>query len=221
MTEGSHQPEGQDRYEVRCATCGKPFDALPAPWCRCLIKERTLVCPHCKACFCKAARTYREKFWASAPQALWDRKMAEHRLQAAPPPNPEPADVARPLVLLVDDEAGILRLAHQVIREMGYGVIWARDGEEGLQAARLYKPDLVLSDALMPKMDGREMCRQVKADPLTAATKTVVMTSVYKGTLQRFEAMRAFQVDEYLAKPLEPEALAAVLTKLLGAKGPA
>lgn len=216
MSDGPAGSGSEERYEVRCARCGGRFDALAAPWCRCLVKERSLVCPRCKTCFCKAARPYRETFWAEAPQALWDRKMAEHRQPYAPAPNPPPDRVTRPLVLLVDDEAWILRLARETVVSLGYGVVVAQDGEEGLALAAAYRPDLVLSDALMPKMDGREMCRRIKADPATAGAKTVVMTSVYKGTAQRYEAMGAFQVDEYLAKPLDEATLAAVLARLLG-----
>lgn len=209
---------GAERYDVRCAACLSPFDALAASWCGCLVKERSLVCPQCGACFCKAPRPYREKLWAGAPEALWDRKMAEHRRGLALPPNPPPAQAARPLVLIVDDEPGILRHARESVAALGYGVVVGQDGEEGLALARAYRPDLVLSDALMPKLDGREMCRRIKEDPATASARTVVMTSVYKGTAQRYEAIGAFQVDEYLSKPLDQATLAAVLGKLLAAK---
>ena len=206
---------GRDElYEVACATCGKTFDALPQAFCGCLVKERTLLCPACGSCFCRAPRAYREAFWSGAPQALWDRKMAETRTPWAPPPNPPPAGVTRPLVLVVDDEPGIQRLALQAVSSFGYGVVLAGDGAEGLRLAREYRPDLVLTDALMPKMDGREMCRRIKEDPATAGTATVVMTSVYTGAAQRYEAPRAFHVDEYLAKPLAPEQLRAVLERL-------
>ena len=220
MNERGDGTRGRERYEVRCAVCRAPYDALAAAWCRCLVKERSLVCPSCGACSCKAPRSYREKLWTEAPQELWDRKMEEHRRGAALPPNPPPKEVSRPLVLVVDDEAEVLRIAREAVASLGHGVVVARDGEEGLALARAYRPDVVLSDALMPKLDGREMCRRIKEDLALASVRTVVMTSVYRGTAQRYEAIGAFHVDEYLAKPLDQATLAAVLEKLLaGRKG--
>ena len=79
----------------------------------------------------------------------------------------------RPLILVVDDEKDIQRVAVRVLESLGYGLVLAPNGEAGLEIARRYKPDLVLSDALMPKLDGREMCLRLKNDPETAGIKVV------------------------------------------------
>ena len=73
-----------------------------------------------------------------------------------------------------------------------------------------------LADALMPKMDGREMCRRIKEDPETAGIKVVVMTSVYVHPKYRTEGVRVYQADEYLTKPLDLSQLSAFLQKHLG-----
>jgi len=140
---------------------------------------------------------------------------AEHSSREAEPENPGPDEVQRPLVLLVDDESDSRRLARRAISGLGYGIVAGRDGKQGLELVRRYRPDLVLSDALMPKLDGRDMCRQIKDDPELQNTK-VVMTSHYKGVEYETQAYHDYGVDDYLAKPLAFAKLQAVLEKHLG-----
>lgn len=189
---------------------------MDAGWCSCLHKERTLTCPHCLQCFCESPFTYKKKFWAEAPQALWDRKLEEHRAGDAPFLNAPPEAVIRPLVLLVDDEAEIRAVAFRVIEMLGYGLVVARDGEEGLRLASIYRPQLVLTDAMMPKLDGREMARRIKTDTNLSGAKVVVMTSLYKDARYKYEALKDFGVDEYLTKPLAVDKLRALLERHLG-----
>lgn len=202
-------------YEVACAACREPFDAAGAPWCACLTKERTLVCPRCKACFCKAPRRYRELFWSSAPETLWERKLVEHRRDFEPPPNPVPQEARRPLVLVVEDEPEVLQAAIRTVEGLGYGVVVARNGSQGVDLARWYVPNLILTDAFMPRLDGREMCRRLKNDRLTAGIPIVVMTSLYTSATHKWEAKAQFGVDEFLTKPLDRESLAGALARLL------
>jgi two-component system, OmpR family, alkaline phosphatase synthesis response regulator PhoP len=204
------------RYEVACHRCQGAFDALQAAWCSCLVTERSLVCPKCRACFCQAPAPYKNGFWSRAPRSLWDRKFAEHRSDFVPQPNPEPADVVRPLVLVVDDEKDILRVATLTIEALGYGVVHAGNGEEGLALVRKYRPDLVLADALMPRLDGRDMCRLIRDDPDVFATPVVVMTSLYTAVKYQTEGYTQFRVTDYLAKPLDTDRLRALLQKHLG-----
>ena len=67
----------------------------------------------------------------------------------------------------------------------------------------------------MPKMDGREMCRLIKADAETAGIKVVVMTSLYTSVKYQTEAYKSFKVDDYLAKPLDFSQLRTMLEKHL------
>jgi CheY-like chemotaxis protein len=203
-------------HEVACHNCQHSFDAMEVPWCSCLVTERTLVCPSCLTCFCKAPAPYKRSFWSGAPRGLWDRKFAEHNSEFASKPNPAPGEAVRPLVLLVDDEKDILRVATRTVESLGYGMIVGRNGAEGLALAREYRPDLVLTDALMPKLDGRQMCLQIKADAETAHIKVVVMTALYTSVKYQTEAYKSFKVDDYLAKPLDFNQLRAVLEKHLG-----
>jgi two-component system, OmpR family, alkaline phosphatase synthesis response regulator PhoP len=202
-------------YVVPCFSCQASFDALAGAWCGCLTSKRTLVCPACRNCFCKAPTVYKQDFWEKAPQAMWDRATADRHAIFDPPPNPPPASVTRPLVLVVDDEPEIQRATLMAISELGYGAVLAHDGLEGLQFASRYRPDLVLTDAFMPKLDGREMCRRLKSNPATAGIKVVLMTAVYTAARYRSEAFREFNADEYLSKPIDLKDLSQVLRRLL------
>jgi CheY-like chemotaxis protein len=202
-------------YYVDCASCGTSFNALSVPWCSCLATERTLVCSGCGKCFCHAPRAYRQRFWSGAPPSLWEAKLKEHHRAAEPPSNPPPESVRRPLLLVVDDEPGIRRMAAKVAERIGFGVIEAGDGMEGKTLAGQYRPDVILTDALMPRLEGREMCRRLKADSETRDIKIIVMTSLYKGQRYRSEAMSEFGADSYLEKPLDPELLATTLNALV------
>jgi CheY-like chemotaxis protein len=203
-------------YYVGCATCGNLFNALIAPWCSCLATEQTLVCSGCGKCFCQAARAYRQKFWSEAPPALWEAKLKRHR-PAEPRTNPAPGSVSRPLLLVVDDEPGLRRMAAEAATRLGFSVIEAPDGVEGRNLARAYRPDVILTDALMPRLEGREMCRRLKADPETRDIKIIVMTSLYKGQRYRSEAISDFGADGYLEKPIDPEHFAKTLHELVPA----
>jgi CheY-like chemotaxis protein len=191
-----------DEYDVACFSCRALFNAIDADWCSCLTKERTLVCTNCLACFCKSPPSYKEKFWVEAPPRLFERKSAEVRRQGHLPDNAQPEDIGRPLVLCVEDDEEIQAIVQRVCANLGYGFIYATNGQDGLNIARLYRPNLILSDAFMPKLDGREMCRMLKEEPLGAECKMVVMTGLYTDTKYRSEAVKRFHVDDYIAKPV-------------------
>ena len=207
------RPQEPAPYVVDCWSCSNRFDALTAEWCSCLATERTLVCRGCGKCFCDAPRSWKQKFWSDAPKEMWDAKLEVHR-RRPPRVNPPPNQAGRPLLLVVDDEPLIREAAARVAEREGFHVVVAEDGPEGIVAAKEYRPDVVLTDALMPRMDGREMCRRVKDDPRTGHAKIVVMTSLYKGQRYKSEALGEFGADAYLTKPLDAETLAKTLRGL-------
>jgi CheY-like chemotaxis protein len=202
-------------YTVICSTCKQPFDALKAVRCNCLTTERTILCPHCGECFCKAPDAFKNEFWLNAPRSLLNRKK-EEQAEKFTYVNPQPEQAIRPLVLVVDDDLEIQKIACRLITALGYGFIFACNGQEGLNLVRLYQPDLVLSDALMPKLDGRELCKQIKTDQALSAIKVIVMTSLYKQAKHKMEAFKTFHVDDFLSKPLDPLQLREVLQKHCG-----
>ncbi len=196
-------PPASEIYAVACATCRTTFDALATEWCSCVTSEPTLVCPRCHACFCKAGLPYSRSFWGGAPAALREARHRHHTQEAVAHKDPEPGPRARPLVLLVDDDGVIRLLASHVISGLGYDVLVATNGADGLEMARRWRPDIVLTDALMPKMDGREMCRAIKSDPETAHIKVLLMTSLYTSVKYQTEGFKTYRVDGYVSKPLD------------------
>jgi CheY-like chemotaxis protein len=207
-------------YETACFGCKREFDAITAEWCDCLSTERTLVCPHCQNCFCEMPRSVRDNFWARAPKELWVRKVEMKRgsttRSADEYVNPPVAALRRPAVLVVDDEPVIRAIASDTIRSMNYGLVVAHNGEEGLELAHIYAPELVLSDAFMPRLDGREMAKRIKAAPELNGTRIIIMTSLYTSAQHKHEALREFHVDEFVTKPLQIKRLRSLLQRMLG-----
>ena len=117
-------------------------------------------------------------------------------------------------VLLADDEEDILMLVSATLGgDDRFGLILARDGEEALRQALEKKPDIVFLDVMMPKVDGFEVCRQLKANEETAHVKVVMLTAL----AQEFDREKADQVgaDFYFTKPFSPLALLEKVDELL------
>jgi two-component system alkaline phosphatase synthesis response regulator PhoP len=108
-------------------------------------------------------------------------------------------------VLVVDDEESILELLKYNLEKQGYDVRTALDGQIGVDIAKKFHPDLVLLDIMMPKMDGVEACRQIKAMPELANTYVVFLTA----RSEEYSEVAAFDVgaDDYITKPIKPRAL--------------
>jgi len=119
------------------------------------------------------------------------------------------------LVLVAEDDAGILVIARRIIEGMGHAVLAAERGDEALKMAREFLPSLVLTDALMPGLDGRKLCLQLKQDPATSHIKVVVMTGLYTSPSARLEALQEFKADAFLKKPVDFEELSQTLARLL------
>jgi CheY-like chemotaxis protein len=81
-------------------------------------------------------------------------------------------------ILVVDDEHIIAALLQDLFEEAGYRVVTARNGREGLKRLADVRPDLVLSDVMMPDMDGRALCQAIRADATYRAIPIVLMTAV-------------------------------------------
>ena len=108
-------------------------------------------------------------------------------------------------VLIVEDEETIQRLFKDVLEKVGYKIIIAGDGEQGVQLASKEKPDLILMDVQMPVKDGLEATKEIKGNPLTNNIPVVALTALaMKGDEER---IRAAGCDDYISKPVQIRAL--------------
>lgn len=117
-------------------------------------------------------------------------------------------------VLIVDDEADLVEMLSLRLQALGrYEIETAYDGDEGLAKAKSKHPDVVLLDTVMPKVDGWEVCRRLRADPETKDTKIVVMTAAGLGAEK---TARESGADDLVLKPYEFNDLLGVLSSLEG-----
>ena len=116
-------------------------------------------------------------------------------------------------ILVVDDEPPILDLVRFTLEDAEVRVVEASDGVEALALARRLRPDLILLDVHMPRLDGLEACRQIKRDPALARTPIVMLTAA--GQEADRARGREAGADEYLTKPFSPLALLALVEALV------
>jgi DNA-binding response OmpR family regulator len=105
-------------------------------------------------------------------------------------------------VLLVEDDPVILRLLEVNFELEGFDVVLARDGQEGIDQARASKPDLVISDIMMPNVSGLELVQTLKADPDTAGIPIILLSA--KAQSADLKAGLDAGADDYVTKPFEP-----------------
>jgi DNA-binding response OmpR family regulator len=105
-------------------------------------------------------------------------------------------------VLVVDDEREILLLLEQILTGEGMQVFTAADGQEGLAVYMKERPPLIVTDAMMPKIHGFELCRRIKEESDNTA-KVMILTAVYKKYKYKGKVQEEYHVDEYLDKPFQ------------------
>ena len=160
----------------------------------------------------------REEERRARAEVLQFAEQANAALRRASAPEPQPADEHKPLIVLVHHDPALRNLYRDKLLGSGFRVMTAADGLEGMRLATKHKPDVVIADAVMPKMDGHELCQLIKSNAETASAKVVLMTGVYTNEVPRVTDERAFEPDELLRKPVKFDALKNVLTNLLAAK---
>jgi class 3 adenylate cyclase/HPt (histidine-containing phosphotransfer) domain-containing protein len=116
-------------------------------------------------------------------------------------------------ILVIDDQPYETLLTSNYLKEEGYHVLIANDGETALQLLEEESPDIVLSDVLMPGMDGFEVCREIKQRPNSILTPVILITAL-ESREDRIQGIRA-GADEFLSKPINREELVARVHSLL------
>ncbi len=118
-------------------------------------------------------------------------------------------------VLIVDDEPNIAISVEFLMRREGFEVLVAHDGEEGLARTRSDRPDLVVLDVMMPKLDGFEVCKAIRAEPDLQGVRILMLTA--KGRAAEIEKGLSLGADAYIPKPFATRELVAKAKELLGA----
>jgi two-component system cell cycle response regulator DivK len=118
-----------------------------------------------------------------------------------------------PRVLVVEDQADNRRILRDLLTSVGFSILEAVSGEEGVERARAGAPDLILMDIQLPGIDGYEATRRLKGDPALRHIPVVVVTS-YALSGDDVKA-RAAGADGYVTKPFSPRALLATIRGFL------
>ncbi len=117
-------------------------------------------------------------------------------------------------VLVIDDNPTIVELIKYAVKLQGsYEVIVAYDGEQGLERVIKERPDCVIIDVKMPKMDGYQLVRCLRGDPQTANIPLIILSAMTREEDQVTGLLSG--ADEYLTKPFKPAALNAAMTRVL------
>ena len=121
-------------------------------------------------------------------------------------------------ILIVDDRSVDRRLMRKMLESRGYKVREAADGQQALETARLHKPDLIISDALMPVMDGFQLCRKVKGDKDLNHILFVFYTAAYTEEKDEELALK-MGADKFIRKPAEPDEFIKIVQSVIGDMG--
>jgi two-component system alkaline phosphatase synthesis response regulator PhoP len=126
--------------------------------------------------------------------------------------------MAKGRILVVDDEIYIVHILDFSLGMEGYEVITALDGEQALEKARAEKPDLIVLDIMMPKLDGYETCKMLKAEAGTKEIPVILLSAKGRNVDQKI----GFEVgaDDYITKPFSPRKLVERINAILGQANP-
>jgi len=118
-------------------------------------------------------------------------------------------------ILVVEDQKDNMQILRDLLTSAGYEMIEAEDGEEGVRAAAVERPDLIVMDIQLPLLDGYEATRRIKSDPALRAIPIIVVTSYALSGDE--DKARAAGCDDYVPKPYSPRQLLAKIKEHLPA----
>ncbi len=119
-------------------------------------------------------------------------------------------------ILLVDDEKDMAELTRMRILSRGYNVVLAGDGEEALVKIKKEHPDLILLDVKMPKLDGYQVCKAVKNDPLMKDIPIILFTASSRHVMELSDRALELGAASCIKKPFDSKELLAEIKKLIG-----
>jgi two-component system, OmpR family, alkaline phosphatase synthesis response regulator PhoP len=116
-------------------------------------------------------------------------------------------------ILVADDESHILHVVSLKLRNAGFEVLTASDGQEALELALTERPDLLITDYHMPQLSGLELCRKLKHDPITAKIPAIMLTA--RGYDLDLKDTQDSGILRMLSKPFSPRALLTTVNEVL------
>jgi len=122
--------------------------------------------------------------------------------------------MSRKKILLVDDSGTTLMMEKMILNKGPYDLVTAKDGEEGVAKALKENPDLILLDIVMPKMDGFEACRRLRAEESTKETPIIMVTT--RGEVENVEHGYELGCTDYVTKPINSLELMTKVKNYLG-----
>jgi two-component system phosphate regulon response regulator PhoB len=125
----------------------------------------------------------------------------------------------KPKVLVVDDEPEAVELVEFNLKQAGFDVATAADGAEALKKARAVSPALILLDLMLPEIDGLEVCKLLRRDPVTAGIPIIMLTAK-AAEIDRVLGLE-LGADDYVTKPFSPRELVLRIRKILDRRKPA
>jgi chemosensory pili system protein ChpA (sensor histidine kinase/response regulator) len=132
-------------------------------------------------------------------------QLAQRVDEATAPEDARPGSALAPLVMVVDDSLTVRKITGRLLERQGYRVVTARDGVEALAGLALEIPEVMLVDVEMPRMDGFDLTRNVRADARLAAVPIIMISSRTADKHRQYA--RDIGVDHYLGKPYQEEEL--------------
>ncbi len=120
----------------------------------------------------------------------------------------------RKKILLVDDAETILMMERMILNKAGYELITAKNGEDAVTKAAAERPDLILMDVVMPKMNGFEACKQIRANDTTKTIPIIMVTT--RGEAESVESGFESGCDEYVTKPINGLEIVSKVKSALG-----
>lgn len=118
-------------------------------------------------------------------------------------------------ILVIDDEGDFLKLAKARLEANGYNILTLESGDRALEVTKREKPDLILLDIVMPGKNGRDVCRELKADPATRNTPVIVFTAYYSEEECVKINSKEIGADDHILKPFDAQTLLAKIKSLI------
>jgi type II secretory ATPase GspE/PulE/Tfp pilus assembly ATPase PilB-like protein/RNA polymerase subunit RPABC4/transcription elongation factor Spt4 len=209
-------PYCTDESTHLCFYCGKP---LKPEWRICPFCQKRTVEPHKAQALDQVVPGAVQQAAVPVRAAVAQTAVVPAAVAPAPPP-PEPEHeetLSKPKILVVDDDLNLAELLKRFLEREFYDVTVAHNGREAIEQVYLNKPDLIITDVVMPEMDGIELCRKLKSQLMTSFIPIIMLTrqSDLETEVEGFEV----GADDFLPKPVEfPKLIARVGMVLRRAK---